>query len=83
MKRLILPALISLSALTSLVGKAPANAAINPNLEQDGITQLTTVETETTPQLESVQIDSEAEEVAYNYCYWETYADSSTYWVCW
>ena len=69
MKRLIIPAIVTLSTLTSLVYKAPASAAINTNKKMDAITELTTVETETTPQLE-VEIDSDTEEVAYYYCHW-------------
>jgi hypothetical protein len=57
MKRFIIPAIFSLSTLSSLVYQAPASAAINSNSELDNITELTTVETETTPQLESIQID--------------------------
>jgi hypothetical protein len=89
MKRIIFPAIICLSTLTSLVSKAPANAAINTNSELDNITELTTVETETTPQLESLQVESEAEaeEVAYypssTTCYYEYYPDGSYAWVCW
>lgn len=83
MKRLLLPAIVTLSTLTSLITEIPANAAISSNSELDNITELTTVETETTQQLDSVQIDSEAEEVAYSTCYWEYYYDGSYAWVCW
>lgn len=83
MKRFILPAIVSLSTLTSLVYQAPASAAIKSNPELNRITELTTVETETMPQLESLQIESEAEELAYNYCYYEYYPDGSYAWVCW
>ena len=82
MKRLLLPAIVTLSTLTSLVTELPANAAINNNSKLDSITELTTVENETTPQLESVQLESEAEEIAYN-CYYEYYPNGTYYWVCW
>ena len=83
MKRLILPVIVTLSTLTSLVYKAPASAAINSRQELDSITELTTVETENTPQLSSMQIDSETEEVAYYpVCYWQYYPNGVALWVC-
>lgn len=61
MKRLIIPAIIGLSTLTSLAYKASVNAAINTDKELDKMTELTTVETETTSQLEPSQIGSDTE----------------------
>ena len=83
MKRLILPAILGLSTFASLVYKSPVNAATNSDLSLNERTQLTTVDTENIPQNPEVKIDSKTEDLAYNYCYWETYSDGTTYWVCW
>ena len=83
MKRLIVPAILGLSTLASLVYENPVNAAKNSNENLDKITRLTTVDTENVPQNQSLKINSETKELAYRSCYWETYSDGSTYWVCW
>lgn len=83
MKRLVLPAILGLSTFASLVCKNPANAATNNDISLDEMTHLTTVDTENIPQNLEIKIDSKTEDLVYNYCYWETYSDGSTYWVCW
>jgi hypothetical protein len=83
MKRFIIPAIIGLSALSSLAYTVSASAAINPDKEPERATELTTVETENASQLELSQIDSNTEEVANNICYWEVYPDGSYAWICW
>ena len=83
MKRFILPAIIGLSALSSLPYTASASAAINTDKELERVTELTTVETEDTSQLELSQLDSDTEEVANNICYYEYYSDGSYAWICW
>lgn len=50
---------------------------------REKMTQLTTVETETTSQLQPGKIDLNTEEVAYNNCYYEIYPDGSYAWICW
>lgn len=83
MKRLIVPAILGLSTLVSLGHQNPANAVKSSNQKLEQTTQLTTVDTENIPQSQTVNLNSETKELAYNYCYWETYSDGSTYWVCW
>lgn len=83
MKRLIMPAILGLSTLVSLGCQNPANAVKSSNQNSEQITQLTTVDTENIPQSQTVNLNSETKELAYRYCYWETYSDGSTYWVCW
>ena len=84
MKCFILPAIVSLSALTSLGYELSASATINPlSTTKKELLELTTVTPETTSNAPSVQNNPEANQVAYQYCYWETYFDGSVYWVCW
>ena len=83
MKRLIIPAILGLSTLASLVCENPVNAAKNSNQNLDQMTRLTTVDTENVPQEQSVEINSETKELAYRDCYWETYSNGRTYWICW
>jgi hypothetical protein len=54
MKRLIIPAILSLLTLGSLVHKTPVNAKVDSYQENDVFTQLTTVDPETTPQPELI-----------------------------
>lgn len=83
MKRLIMPAIIGLSTLVSLGFQNPANAVKSSNQNSEQITQLTTVDTENIQHSQKVNLNSDTKDLAYRYCYWETYSDGSTYWVCW
>jgi hypothetical protein len=84
MNKLFTTTIISLLTASSLafVTSSSANAT-NSQTNNLEITAAKTIVT-SKPNLESNLTESASEQlVAYNYCYWETYSDGSTYWVCW